>query len=139
MSDTATENVFGRYVRCQVIVLGELRRDKDGRLVVELTTRKDAEISIPAENLIMGIRENACNDDTFPFEDMTPARCSNCKQCTCGLCHGILDFINDAKEDEERASECPFYIPDAEEAEQHRKDPESYPFYTGEEEKGAEQ
>lgn len=135
MSDTTTENVFGRHERRQVIVLGELHRDKNGRLVVELTTRKDAEIPIPAENLIMGIRDNACNDDTFPFEDMTPARCSNCKQCTSGLC-GVLDFIESAKEDENSASECPFYIPDAEEAEQHRKDPKSYPFYTGEDEKG---
>lgn len=135
MSDTTTENVFGHYVRCQVIVLGELRRDKDGRLVVALRTRKEDIPPIPAENLIMGMRENACNDDTFPFEDMTPARCSNCKQCTSGLCD-VINFIESAKGDEDCASECSFYIPDAEEAEQHRKDPESYPFYTREDEKG---
>lgn len=133
---TPTENVFSRHERRQVIVLGELHRDKDGRLVVELATRKDAE-PIPADNLVMGIRDNACNNDTFPFEDMTPARCSNCKQCTSGLC-GVLDFIESAKEDEERAENCPFYIPDEEEAEDHRKNPESYPFYTGEDEKGGE-
>lgn len=38
---TPVENVFGRYERSQVILLGELRRDKEGRLVVELKTRKE--------------------------------------------------------------------------------------------------
>lgn len=135
MSDTATENVFSRYERSQVILLGELRRDKDGRLVVELNTRKENMPPLPAENLVMGIRDNADNGEKFPFEGMETAKCSNCKQCTSGLC-SALDFIESAKEDEDSASECPFYIPDAEEAEQHRKDPESYPFYTGEDEEG---
>ena len=76
------------------------------------------------------LRDNADNGERFPFEGMETAKCSNCKQCTSGLC-GALDFIESAKEDEESAESCPFYIPDEEEAENQRKNPESYTFYTG--------
>lgn len=129
---TPVEDVFSRYEHSQVILLGELRRDKDGRLVVELNTRKENMPPLPAENLVMGIRDNADNGERFPFEGMETAKCSNCKQCTSGLC-GALDFIESAKEDEESAESCPFYIPDEEEAENQRKNPESYIFYTGDE------
>lgn len=127
---TPVEDVFSRYEHSQVILLGELRRDKDGRLVVELNTRKENMPPLPAENLVMGIRDNADNGERFPFDGMETAKCSNCKQCTSGLC-GALDFIESAKEDEESAESCPFYIPDEEEAENQRKNPESYTFYTG--------
>lgn len=85
----------------------------------------------------MGIRDNADNGEKFPFEGMETAKCSNCKQCTSGLC-GVLTLSNQPRR-MKTASECPFYIPDEEEAENHRKNPESYPFYDGENEKGGEQ